>query len=114
MSTKTATMSSLMLTEEEAFGLLDMCLMSSAENDSHKESAMQKLKEVIYGFFAEDAAEPETDTLPEGEEALPMRDVLACIAANDEDGWGAMDAAVRMSMREHTGRFFFREAVSKN
>jgi predicted DNA-binding transcriptional regulator YafY len=112
MNTKIASVSPLMLTEEEAFGLLDMCLMSNTEMDCYKEAAMQKLKEVIYGFFEQEAsAAPEFDE--EREPSLPMTDVLACIEANEPENMDTIEAAVRLSMREHTGRVFFRELMAK-
>ncbi len=108
MQTNLAPVPALYLTEEEAFGLLDMCLMSISELDSCKEMAMEKLTGLVRSYVAQTPESIDSDDIAD-EEAIPMAEVIACIEANKED---AIETAVQNAMRDHTGRVCFRPMVA--
>ena len=110
MQTEFAPVPALHLTEEEAFGLLDLCLMSSTELDDCKTMAMEKLTGLVRFYVAHslEAPEPDADDLSE-EESIPMTEVIACIEANEED---AIAAVVENAMRDHSGRVCFRSLLA--
>jgi hypothetical protein len=104
MNTNLAPAPALILTEDEAFGLLDLCLMSNAEFDEYQNAAMQKLTDLVRSHVAStsdsSALEADAET-----EAIPMAEVMACIKANKEE---RIETAVQNAMRDHSGRVCFR------
>lgn len=107
MNTNLAPAPALFLTEEEAFGLLDLCLMSSAEFDTFQNAAMQKLTRLVRSYVANASDSFESEANGETE-AIPMTEVIACIEANHEK---MMETAVQNAMRDHSGRVCFRSLV---
>jgi|GEM_PF-4750024 len=107
MNTNPAPPPALSLTEEEAFGLLDLCLMSSAEFDEFQNAAMQKLTRLVRAFLA-NASDPNEAEANAETEAIPMTEVMACIEANKEE---MIETTVLNAMRDHSGRVCFRSLV---
>ena len=99
----------LFLTEAEAFGLLDLCLMSNAEFDAFQNAAMQKLTRIVRSYVANASDENGSEASDETD-SLPMTEVMACIEANENEK-ERIEIAVQNAMRDHSGRVCFRSLV---
>lgn len=95
MSSTTADLKLLFLSEDEALALLDLCLMSNAENDPSKEQVLLKLTNLVREYMTPDAelsvpARPDTGNLHAGDPeesrlALRTQTRLASLAARSAD-----------------------------
>lgn len=111
MSQSIASPKPLFLSEEEALAMLDMCLMSSSENDSSKERAMLKLTDLVRRYLAdgdeyaaEVSAEAAETTSNEPEAAtVPIAALLHSLSDYARDAGSVFD----VTMRQHTGRVYF-------
>jgi hypothetical protein len=111
MSHNIASLKPLFLTEDEALALLDLSLMSSAENDSTKERAMLKLTDLVRRYLttgreaSEEILALTTDSQPaEPENRYPP---VASLLQTLSEPTPASERTFDRKMSEHTGRVFF-------
>jgi hypothetical protein len=111
MSHNIASLKPLFLTEDEALALLDLSLMSSAENDSTKERAMLKLTDLVRRYLTTggEASEEIRTLTTDAQRAEPEQGYLpvASLLQTLSEPPAASERIFDRKMSEHTGRVFF-------